>query len=399
MKNKEVTHPSESSETLEDFARFNGTAEVGHSDTRRFTDIKNIVWSGRSVWEKQHPTFVSHSRKAFIIAPRKTGHSTLRFALAESTRLGDDWYWLDGGHTHPKYWLDEEEFWEFAEETHYEKLEDGIFQANRIVMSDDYYDEHIEEPHWQAKIDNVFKQSDDIVPEFFGSALTHWRETYPLQPQSMFWQPFIMSEYFKDWKVYLIIREPWDRFISGLITELDNGIYTPWFTDYQHQSKDLWEESYVRMKRLLLWNSAENILYGTPNGPQTDHTFTLSSWKWRGESLIDRANHFIECVPQIEWTFNEEHTNWDFDLTNVKQNGSIFLNKLKEEGLIKPEIDSGRLSHPNDWQWTNVSPPNRKNIIEEASTNDEDLKPFFDRCKEIVQEDTDSIKNHEVKFL
>ena len=164
MKNKEVTHPSESSETLEDFARFNGTAEVGHSDTRRFTDIKNIVWSGRSVWEKQHPTFVSHSRKAFIIAPRKTGHSTLRFALAESTRLGDDWYWLDGGHTHPKYWLDEEEFWEFAEETHYEKLEDGIFQANRIVMSDDYYDEHIEEPHWQAKIDNVFKQSDDIVP-------------------------------------------------------------------------------------------------------------------------------------------------------------------------------------------------------------------------------------------
>ncbi len=42
MKNKEVTHPSESSETLEDFARFNGTAEVGHSDTRRFTDIKNI---------------------------------------------------------------------------------------------------------------------------------------------------------------------------------------------------------------------------------------------------------------------------------------------------------------------------------------------------------------------
>ena len=50
---------------------------------KRFTDIENIQWSGRTVWEYQHPTFVSHSRKAFLIAPRKTGHSTLRFALAE----------------------------------------------------------------------------------------------------------------------------------------------------------------------------------------------------------------------------------------------------------------------------------------------------------------------------
>ena len=361
----------------------------------RFTDIQNITWSGRTVWEKQHPTFVSHSRKTFIIAPRKTGHSTLRFALAEANEnYGDDWFWLDGGNTHPKHWLDEDDFWDFVYETHYEVVKEKKFQMNRMLMPDEYYDEHISEPQWDERKEKIFKLGDSSVDKFFGTAIKHWKETYPLQPQTVLWAPYIMSEYFKDWKVYLIVREPWDRFVSGLITELDNGIYTPWFTDYQHQDKELWEESYIRMKRLLMWNDAENLLYGTPNGPQTDHTFILSSWKWDSKSMFDRADHFIPCVPQIDWTFKEN--NWDW---SVEGNGSTMIQSLKNAELIPEEIDDGRMANPNDWQWTNVSPPNRNHIIHEASTNDEDLKPFFDRCREIVQEDSDIIKNHEVKFL
>ena len=37
--------------------------------------------------------------------------------------------------------------------------------------------------------------------------------------------PFQTLNLFKDYTSYLVVRDPWDRFISGLITEMDNGMY------------------------------------------------------------------------------------------------------------------------------------------------------------------------------
>ena len=365
---------------------------------KRFTDIENIQWSGRTVWEYQHPTFVSHSRKAFLIAPRKTGHSTLRFALAEANeKYGDDWVWLEGGNRHPKNWLNDDDFWEFAWETHYTDPEEDKLASNVTLMPDDEHELRIVDKHFAYKKDTLYAYSDKAGDDFLGNAVGVWKKKYPLEKHLTSWSPFIMSEYFKDWKVYVVVREPWDRFISGLITELDNGLYTPWFTDYQHTSKELWEESYIRMKRLLLWNDAENILYGTRNGPQTDHTLILSAWKWDGWSMFDRADHFIPCIPDVDWEMRDG--DWSFVMDKIRNTGSTFINKLKECNIIPEEIEDGRDAVPADWQFTNLSPPNRRHILTEATTNDEDLKPFFDRCKEIVKEDQDIIKKQEVKFL
>ena len=139
---------------------------------KRFTDIENIQWSGRTVWEYQHPTFVSHSRKAFLIAPRKTGHSTLRFALAEANeKYGDDWVWLEGGNRHPKNWLNDEDFWEFAWETHYTDPEEDKLASNVTLMPDDEHELRIVDKHFAYKKDTLYAYSVIAGDDFLGTAV------------------------------------------------------------------------------------------------------------------------------------------------------------------------------------------------------------------------------------
>ena len=47
--------------------------------------------------------------------------------------------------------------------------------------------------------------------------------------------PFQELDFFKDWTSYLLVRDPWERFISGLITEMDNGMSCPWIYDMLKQ--------------------------------------------------------------------------------------------------------------------------------------------------------------------
>ena len=66
--------------TLENFSkgRHNTTKD---NEGKHFTDIKNIQFDGRTVWEFSHPTFVSVKRKSIVVCPRKAGHSSFRRAL------------------------------------------------------------------------------------------------------------------------------------------------------------------------------------------------------------------------------------------------------------------------------------------------------------------------------
>ena len=65
--------------------------------------------------------------------------------------------------------------------------------------------------------------------------------------------PFQTLPIFDDWTSYLLVREPWDRFISGLITEMDNGIGSPWIYDNIANTEEGWEKYYTHAKRMLFF--------------------------------------------------------------------------------------------------------------------------------------------------
>ena len=53
--------------------------------------------------------------------------------------------------------------------------------------------------------------------------------------------------------------------------------------------------------------------------------------------------------------------------------------------------------HINQTTHLNITPTLRQQVIDELQ-EDEDLKEWWERCREIVDWDTDSIKNNQHKF-
>lgn len=391
-----TTHEIDSS--LETFSKGrHNTDKSKENSTEKFTDISNIQFDGRTVWEFSHPTFVSVKRKSVIVCPRKAGHSTLRRALHIANEdYDDDWHWLSGHLFHPSHWLAEDEFWKLANETHYCNEEKGKFQEMKIVKKKLTGDPLQDPYHLLLK--------DKETEEFLGKSFTHRLDIVGnnRMDNQQFRRPMIMADYFADWEKYLVVREPWDRFVSGIITELDNGIYTPWHVNAL-KSKNNWEESYIRMKRLLMWNDPKNILLGTWEGPQTDHTHILSGWKWEGKTMFDVYDHFIPCNHEVVHEFNEDRTNYTIAWQSLKD-GSSMLKKFKELDLLPEGINDGsrneKSEHYDDlWQHVNITAPERRIILDEAIDNDEDLKPFFDQCHELVQDDINAIGKNNSKFV
>jgi len=362
---------------------------------------ENIHWDGKTVWEYSHPTFVSPSRKTFLTIARKAGHSSCRKALALSNKEhGDDWHWMEGPNREPSRWLSSDDYWTLIDEVHQENPDEKKFAKKLRTWTKDILPSHITfDP---ARGDSWI---DEKTAKFLGPCFA-WRIEQDNGLPDQFGHncsytiPLVCTDFFKDWKKVMVIREPWDRFVSGLITELDMGFYTPWFTNHQHRSKKLWEESYLRMKRLLLWSEPEHLLFGNSEGPQTDHTFPLSNWTWNGKSIFDVYDEFIPCDHELEMVLRgQEVENWGADEDSIKK-GSSMIRKLQLCGLLSKEIDdgsSGDRSH-DQWQHTNVTPPNRRMMMDEL-IQDPDMEEWFKRCREIVQNDIDAIEINKSKFV
>jgi hypothetical protein len=391
--------------TLENFSkgRHNTTKD---NEGKHFTDIKNIQFDGRTVWEFSHPTFVSVKRKSIVVCPRKAGHSSFRRALHVANEdFDDDWHWLSGHLFHPSHWLSEEEFWKLAFETHYANESKGHFQTMKILKRkltgdplQDHYALIVDDKETRKFLGKAYEHRLEII----GNLSTGIGTESDRMNDQQFRRPMVMADYFKDWKKYLVVREPWDRFISGLITELDNGIYTPWHVNIL-KSKENWEEAYIRMKRLLMWNNPNNILLGTWDGPQTDHTHILSGWKWDGKTIFDVYDHFIPCNHEVVHEFNKDGSNYNIAWQSLKD-GSSMLKKFKELDLLPEDLNDGSNSSENEhfndlWQHVNITSPERRLIMDEAINNDDDLKPFFDACNELIQDDINAIGKNNSKFV
>ena len=80
--------------------------------------------------------------------------------------------------------------------------------------------------------------------------------------EQSFYPPFQTLSPFKEYTSYLVVRDPWDRFISGLITEMDNGLMNPWKYDLIGKTEKGWELLYNACKRILFFTEPEYLTIG-----------------------------------------------------------------------------------------------------------------------------------------
>ena len=87
-------------------------------DGKPFRIYKGVLdWNGTTVWERNHPTFISKKRKVILTCPRKVGHSSIRFYLSYmNSHFDDDWHWLEGADREPESILSQEELSIFYED-------------------------------------------------------------------------------------------------------------------------------------------------------------------------------------------------------------------------------------------------------------------------------------------
>ena len=387
-------------ESLKSFASFNDRNEIqikiGNQTRPVFLDLQ-----GQTCWERCHPTFISKKRKVILTCPRKVGHSSIRFYLnAQNEMFDDDWVWIEDQNRNPRTWLSDEEYLEFVTD---------LYQPNKRVVMHSY--ENIPEG-WKDDSNSfivnakTIKRGTPEAKEFFGDNCP-WDYGMEVTPKnyvegrdSEMTPPFQELDFFKDWTSYLLVRDPWERFISGLITEMDNGMSCPWIYDMDCDTEEGWERYYNSAKRIIYFCPPERLLVGGLEGQQMNHTFVLSRPLWDGKSMYDIYDNLIHYKHDIDYTQSGLGFLHPSPESMKKTAGAI--DTLIGLGFIDDEVKvkfHQKQSH-NMYAHThmNVTPEIRQRVIEELQ-EDEDLKEWWDLCREYVQFDYDALKTNKQKFL
>ena len=387
-------------ESLKSFASYNERNEIQITIENEIRPV-SIHLDGQTCWERCHPTFISKKRKVILTCPRKVGHSSIRFYLnAQNKMFDDDWVWIEDHNRDPKTWLTEEEYLEFVTE---------LYQPNKRIIMHSY--ENIPEG-WKDKRNFIIANAKTIkrgsskakellgdnCPWDFGMKATP--RNYAEGRDSEMTPPFQELDFFKDWTSYLLVRDPWERFISGLITEMDNGMSCPWIYDMDCDTEEGWERYYNSAKRIIYFCPPERLLVGGLEGQQMNHTFVLSRPLWDGKSMYDVYDNFIHYKHDIDYTQSGLGFLHPSPESMKKTAGAI--DTLIGLGFIDNEVKvkfHQKQSH-NMYAHThmNVTPEIRQRVIEELQ-EDEDLKEWWDVCREYVEMDYDALKTNKQKFL
>ena len=393
-------------ESLKSFASFSGDSR----DEVRVTIGKQTFpvlthFDGETCWERCHPTFISKKRKVILTCPRKVGHSSIRFYLnAQNEMFNDDWVWIEDQNRNPKTWLTDEEYLEFVTD---------IYQPNNRVIMHSY--ENLPK-HW-VEADNgeynpltknakIIKRGSDESKEFLGDncpwdyGMKATPKNYREGRDSEMTPPFQELDFFKDWTSYLLVRDPWERFISGLITEMDNGMSCPWIYDFDADTEKGWERYYNSAKRIVYFCPPERLLVGGLEGQQMNHTFVLSRPMWNGKSMYDTYDNLIHYKHDIDYTKTELGLMHPSQESMKKTAGAIetlieldFINDK-----VRQEYQQNQYQNMYAHTHMNVTPEIRQRVMEELQ-EDEDLKEWWDVCREYVQMDYDALKINKQKFL
>jgi hypothetical protein len=382
-------------DALKKFANQNPTP-----DTVNLDNLGEIHphFDGESCWERSHPTFISRKRKVILTCPRKVGHSSLRFYLhAQNEMYDDDWIWIEDEHRNPKSWLTPEEYYEvvsqvYSEGTraivckqklpHHNETNPHIKSANLMMMKSPECKEHFGDY-------NKWDYANSVAPEWCS------RKEFDMCP------PFQTLPFFEDWTSYLIVRDPMDRFISGLITEMDNGMSSPWIFDSLAHTEKGWERYYNSAKRMLYFTDPEWLLMGGMDGIQMNHTFILSRPMWKGQTMYDGYDKLIHYKHDIDYAKDSSGQLVATTESMKKSRGIIhsledlgFIGEMVAKTLHEADTEQGNQhSHTH----MNITPPLRQAVLNELK-DDEDLKKFWDRCSEIIEWDYESLKINQHKF-
>ena len=388
-------------ESLKSFASYNERNEIQITIGNEIRPVL-IHLDGQTCWERCHPTFISKKRKVILTCPRKVGHSSIRFYLnAQNEMFDDDWVWIEDHNRDPKTWLTEEEYLEFVTE---------LYQPNKRIIMHSY--ENIPEG-WKDKSNSFIANAKTIkrgsskakellgdnCPWDFGMKATP--KNYAEGRDSEMTPPFQELDFFKDWTSYLLVRDPWERFISGLITEMDNGMSCPWIYDMETDTEEGWERYYNSAKRIIYFCPPERLLVGGLEGAQMNHTFILSRPLWNGKSMYDTYDNLIHYKHDIDYTKDRELGLMYPSHESMKKTAGA-IDSLIELGFIDDKIkEEYQLNdHQNMYAHThiNITPEIRQRVMEELQ-EDEDLKEWWDVCREYVQMDYDALKVNRQKFV
>tara|TARA_B100001057_G_scaffold214081_2_gene214460 strand:+ start:17668 stop:18861 length:1194 start_codon:yes stop_codon:yes gene_type:complete len=393
-------------ESLKSFASFNDDSR----DEVRVTIGKQTFpilthFDGETCWERCHPTFISKKRKVILTCPRKVGHSSIRFYLnAQNEMFNDDWVWIEDQNRNPKTWLTDEEYLKFVTD---------MWQPNKRVIMHSY--ENLPK-HWVEAADGeynpltknakIIKRGSEESKEFLGDncpwdyGMKATPKNYREGRDSEMTPPFQDLNFFKDWTSYLLVRDPWERFISGLITEMDNGMSCPWIYDMDADTEEGWERYYNSAKRIIYFCPPERLLIGGLEGQQMNHTFVLSRPMWNGKSMYDTYDNFIHYKHDIDYTKTELGHMYPSQESLKKTAGAIetlieldFINDK-----VRQEYQQNQSQNMYAHTHMNVTPEIRQRVMEELQ-KDEDLKEWWDTCREYVQMDYDALKINKQKFL
>ena len=391
--------------SLEEFGNLNRSDEIRIKiDSEGITSFPVIPhFDGETCWERCHPTFLSKKRKVILTTPRKVGHSSIRFYLNEqNARFDDDWVWIEAQNRDPRSWLSEEE---------YEELVTDLWRPNKRVVlhSFDELPERLTQKDspvpftFNAK---VLKRGSEDTQKFLGD-YNSWDFAQEIQPElfqhgreSEMTPPFQTLSYFKDWTSYLIVRDPWERFISGLITEMDNGMSTPWRYDHFARTEKGWNIYYNSAKSMIYQCEPEWILLGGLEGQQMNHTFILSRPLWNGKSMYDTYDKLIHYKHDIDYEKTDIGHLYPTQNSMEKTAGVIdtlidldFINgEIRDEFLQKQGHNMQAHSHMNLTQEI------RQRVIADLQ-DDDDIKDWWKECRDIVELDYDALKSNQSKFV
>ena len=372
-------------------------AEHNNVDTVNLTDIGEVhpQFQGESCWERNHPTFISKKRKVILTTPRKVGHSSIRFYLHAQNEINDDdWIWIEDSNRNPKSWLEPDEYHELVSQMYQQDV-------RKIVCTSKL--SHHDENNLHSKTAEIMTIGSEECKKFFGE-YNRWDWASEIAPDWMKNREFDMTPplqtlpFFDDWTSYLIVRDPMDRFISGLITEMDNGMTCPWLYDAIAHTKEGWEKYYNSAKRMLYFTHPEHLLLGGMDGIQMNHTFALSRPMWDGKTMFDTYDKLVPYKHDIDYIADNDGRLNPTTESLLETRGVIEeLERLEFIGLEVAIAFSKNAGQLNQTTHLNITPTLRQQVIDELQ-EDEDLKEWWERCREIVDWDTDSIKNNQQKF-
>jgi len=360
-----------------------------------------LQFEGNTVFERGHPTFISKKRKVILTCPRKVGHSSIRFYLNYMNEVeGDDWIWIEDADRNPKNFLDKDELMELYKDLLSSKKIVNLVDDKKIFEQIENADSPSQFPyHYKSElihnkdrksIDALFGETNDIT----------WPDDYlDIRGEHRYFPPFSVLEPFKQYTSYLVVRDPWDRFISGLITEMDNGLLNPWKFERQSKSPEGWEKLYNSAKRILFFTEPEYLTMGGLNGPQSNHTFLLARPLWRGKSMYDIYDNLIHYKHDISYKPNK-NGDMNADQNSLEQSTGVIENLVKLKFISQESVEAlhGKEKHNmHSHTHVNITPHIRQYIIDELQ-KDEDLKDWWDRCRELVDIDNFHLENNKHKF-